>query len=68
MSYKARISTLTENAKLLEKEIADLENKGDTHKLFEKKQQLLTYQREISRLTRLQWEEDHERVDLDDDR
>ncbi len=66
--YEKRIETLSESAKLLEKEIQELEKIDDTKKVFEKKQQFLTYLREIARLTKLQWEEDHERVDFDDDR
>ena len=69
MSYHRKIESLTETHRLLDKQIADLEKAhGDTQKISELKKQKLQYKDEITRLTKLQWEEDHERVHFEDDR
>lgn len=69
MSYHKRINSLNETHRLLDKQITDLEKvHGDPQKISELKKQKLQYKDEIVRLTRLQWEEDHERVHFEDDR
>lgn len=66
MSYYGRIATLQESLNLLNKRIETLPKNGSV--LAEAILQKTTLEREISRLQRLQWEEKHERIDLDDDR
>lgn len=70
MSYKGRIAHLTEAHHALDKQIAQLERTGNfkDETLAEMKKKKLALKDEISRLSRLQWEHDHERVDFDDDR
>lgn len=70
MSYHSKIATLTETHRLLDKQIADAEkNPNFSHeKINEMKKQKLKYKDEISRLTKLQWEQDHEHLDYGDDR
>jgi hypothetical protein len=68
MSYKNRIITLTESLKLLDKRIEDLNKNNDSSLLNDAIQQKVTLEREISRLQRLEWEEQTQRIDLDDDR
>lgn len=69
--YENRIKHLEELHRVLDKKIDDLE-KNHPHveetKIHDMKKQRLLYRDEISRLRRLQWEEDHERVNFDDDR
>lgn len=66
MSYYGRIATLQESLNLLNQRIASLYKDPKNTLFVEAVQQKTTLEREISRLQRLQWEEDHERVDLDD--
>lgn len=67
MSYKERIKNLQESHKVLDEQIKKLETLSDNDfKVQELKKKKLVIKDEISRLTRLQWEEDHERVDMDD--
>jgi hypothetical protein len=68
--YHSRIITLTESHRLLDKQISEIEKNGnfDDQKLTELKKQKLLFKDEIARLTRLQWEQDHETVDYDDER
>jgi hypothetical protein len=68
MSYKNRIITLTESLKLLDKRIEDLNKNNDSSLLNDAIQQKVTLEREISRLQRLEWEEQTQRIDLDDER
>jgi predicted kinase len=68
MSYKNRIITLTESLKLLDARIKDLNKNNDSSLLNDAVQQKVTLEREISRLQRLEWEEQTQRIDLDDDR
>ena len=67
VSYKERIKHLTEMHKVINKKIDDME-KNHPHveetKLMEMKKQRLSIKDEVSRLTKLQWEQDHEHVDL----
>ena len=64
MSYHSRIATLTETHRLLDKQITEAEKNPDfsQEKIIEMKKQKLKYKDEISRLTKLQWEQDHEHV------
>ena len=66
MSYHSRIQMLSESLALLESEI--LSANCTATKLNELNERKSQYQSEIRRLTRLQWEEDHERVNFEDDR
>jgi hypothetical protein len=65
--YKEKIRHLEEMHRVLNKQIDDMERNHphvEVAKLAEMKKQKLAFRDEISRLTRLQWEHDHERVDL----
>jgi hypothetical protein len=65
--YKAKIQHLEEMHKVLNKQIDDMERNHphvELEKLSEMKKQKLKIKDEISRLNRLQWEHDHERVDF----
>ena len=68
--YENRIAHLQEGHRVLDKRIDEMERNGnfvDTN-LSELKKQRLQLKDEIARLTRLQWEHDHESLDLDDER
>ena len=66
--YETRIKTLTETHRLLDKQIEEMEKSGrfTDEKLSDLKKQRLLYKDEIARLTRLQWEHDHETIHNDD--
>lgn len=64
--YKSRIQTLEESHRLLDKQIT--EGNYTQEQISEMKKRKLMLKDEIARLTKLQWIEDHERVDFDDDR
>lgn len=68
--YERRIAHLEEAHRQLDQRIDEMERTGnfDDLKLSELKKQRLTYKDELAKLRRLQWEEEHERVDFDDDR
>ncbi len=68
--YTNRIQMLTETHRLLDDQILELEKNGnfDDQKMTELKKKKLQYKDEIARLTKLQWEHDHETVDYDDER
>ncbi len=68
--YKNRILHLTESHRLLDNQINEIEKTGNFKDeiLSEIKKKKLALKDEISRLTKLQWEHDHESVDFDDDR
>lgn len=68
MSYANRILVLQESLKLLDKKISEMDKTTDNSIFAEAIQQRITLEREISRLQKLDWEEKHERIDLDDDR
>jgi hypothetical protein len=68
MSYKNRIITLKESLKLLDARIEDFNKNNDSSLLNDAIQQKVTLEREISRLQRLEWEEQTQRIDLDDER
>jgi hypothetical protein len=70
MPYKNRIKTLEESIRLLDNQIFQLQKAGsaDINKvktLIETKDK---YMSELRTMIRAQWDNDHERVDLDDDR
>lgn len=65
MSYTKRIETLQEGLKVLEKQITEATEPATIETLKNKK---YTFESELRRLIRLQWEEDTERVHFDDDR
>jgi hypothetical protein len=66
MSYRYRIQALQEMIKQLDEQITDANCTAT--KLLELKDRKSEYEAEIRRLNRLQWEEDTQRVNLDDDR
>jgi uncharacterized protein YdcH (DUF465 family) len=68
--YKNRILHLTESHRLLDNQINEMEKTGNfkDEVLSEMKKRKLAIKDEISRLTKLQWEHEHESVDFDDDR
>lgn len=66
MSYKYRIQTLLESIKQVDAQI--VEANCTATKLTELNSRKSDYEAEIRRLNRLQWEEDTQRVNLDDDR
>lgn len=65
MSYVKRIETLQESLKQIEKQITEATETATIETLKNKK---YTFESEIRRLIRLQWEEDTQRVHFDDDR
>lgn len=68
MSYSNRILTLQESLKLLDKRIQEMDKDQNNTIWTEAIKQKIVLEREISRLQKLDWEEKHERIDLDDDR
>lgn len=66
--YENRIKHLEEMHRVLDLKIETLEKTGvfEDTKLQEMKKQKLQLKDELRRLTRLQWEHDHETVQLDD--
>jgi len=70
MPYKAQIKHLTENLKILDTQISKMETNPfpEEATLVSLKNRRTTIFNELRRLNKLQWDEDHERVNLDDDR
>lgn len=71
MPYKTRIAELETLHRNLDIEITKMEkNHPGVHeaKVHDMKKQRLQYRDELSRLRKLQWEWDHERVEMEDDR
>jgi hypothetical protein len=66
MPYKNRIETIKQSIKLLESRIYS-PNEYDSDTIFDMRRQLLMLDNELSKLTKLQWEEEHERVNFEDD-
>lgn len=66
--YETRIKHLEEMHRVLDNKIEALEKTGiyEDHALANMKKQKLQIKDELRRLTRLQWENDHETVQLDD--
>lgn len=70
MSYHAKIRTLEESYRVISDKIslAQKDETFDKEVLNSMKSQQSMYFDELRRLRKLQWEEDHERVNFDDDR
>lgn len=68
--YQQRIAHLEEAHRSLDRQIEKLQQSGvyEDHTLNELKKKKLKCRDEISRLRKLDWEETHERVNLDDER
>jgi len=68
--YENRIKMLVETHRLLDIKVSELEKNGnfDDQKMSELKKKKLQFKDEIARLTKLQWEHDHETVDYNDER
>jgi hypothetical protein len=68
--YTRRIEFLEESHRVLDNHITYLQNSGnfDDQKLSQLKKKKLQLRDEISRLRKLDWEEQHERVEWDDER
>jgi len=67
--YKAKIKQLEESHRVLNKQIDDMERNHphvEEAKLAEMKKKKLLIKDEIRRLNKLQWDHDHESVDLGD--
>lgn len=67
MSYKNQIKFLEESLKVLENKIKSTNNL-DSSQLGTLQTQKNKFLGELNRLRKLQWEEDHERVEFDEDR
>ena len=70
MSYKGRIQHLEEMHKLLDKQINEMQTNHpgvDIEHLAELKKKKLLLKDEISKLNRLHWEEENERVGYRDE-
>lgn len=70
MSYRSKIKTLEEtylnlNIKIDAMQRADNSDKEELQKMISQRTKYLS---ELSRFRKLQWEEDHERVEFDDER
>jgi len=68
--YENRIKHLEESHRVLDRQIDGLEKTGtfDDLNLQNLKKHRLQLKDEIAKLTRLQWEHDHEYIDQDDQR
>ena len=68
--YENRIKHLEESHRIINKQIDGLEKTGtfSDEQMSHLKKQRLQFKDEIARLTRLQWEHDHETIDYDDER
>jgi hypothetical protein len=67
--YKAKIKQLEESHQVLNKQIDDMERNHphvEETRLAEMKKKKLLIRDEIARLNKLQWDHDHESVDLGD--
>jgi uncharacterized protein YdcH (DUF465 family) len=67
--YKAKIKHLEEMHQSLNTQIDDMERNHphvEVDRLAEMKKKRLAVKDEVARLNKLQWEHDHERVDLGD--
>ena len=67
MPYKNRIETIKRSITLLESRI-NSPNEYDNDTKLDMRRQLLILNSELSKLTKLQWEEEHDRVNFEDDR
>jgi hypothetical protein len=62
--YKQRIAFLEDSLRLVDERIERVKGTKDTSSLLDEKAK---YQKELSNMRKLQWEHDHETVDLDRD-
>jgi len=67
MSYANRIQMLEESIKIVDGRIETLRTENNVADLATATSQKVTLLSELSRLRKLQFEEDHERVNLDDE-
>ena len=70
MSYKSRINHLEEMHKLLDRQINEMQTNHpgvDVEHLAELKKKKLQLKDEIGRITKLQWEEETQRLGYGDD-
>ena len=66
MPYRVKIKSLTETHRVLDEEVKRLEMIGaDPMRISEIKRRKLMFKDEIARLEKLQFEEDHERINLE---
>jgi hypothetical protein len=69
MPYKNRIKMLEESYRVVENQLFQLEKSaGDPEKIKKLRETKEKYFSELRLMNRAQWDHDHERVDLDDDR
>jgi prefoldin subunit 5 len=70
MPYQSRIKTLEESIRMLDNQIFNLEKNGSTDikRLTELKETKDKYNKELRLMIRAQWDNDHNSVDLSDDR
>jgi hypothetical protein len=70
MPYQSRIKTLEESIRMLDNQIFNLEKNGsdDVKKLSELKEIKDKYSKELRLMIRAQWDNDHNSIDLSDDR
>jgi hypothetical protein len=70
MPYKNRIKMLEESYRVAENQISVLEKSDnvDAEKIKRLHEAKDKYFNELRELRKIQWDHDHERVDLDDDR
>ena len=69
MPYRNRIKTLEESIRLLDDQIFHLEKSGSKDdKLIQLKETKEKYTKEVRIMIRAQWDNDHNTVNLDDDR
>jgi len=67
MSYTNRIQMLEESIKIVDSRIETLRTENNVADLATATSQKVTLLSELSRLRKLQFEDDHERVNLDDE-
>lgn len=69
MPYKQQIRKVTETYRVLDEQVKHLEMIGaEQNRINELRQRKLMFQNELSRLHKLQWEEEYNRVNFDEDR
>ena len=65
MPYRKRIETLQESIRMLDEQISNVTDAVKLNRLHEMKD---TYNKELRLMIRAQWDNDHNTVDLGDDR
>jgi len=71
MDYKGKIDELTDKLRVIDSQLNALElgaEKGNKEQRIKLIEQRLHAQSSLSALYRLQWDEEHERVNFDEDR